>query len=199
MINNKIILASSSPRRIQMFQDHGFNSIILPSSVDESIPEGMSMEQGVMYLALKKGLAVENQWLKSSNYDLNTQFVVAADTVVFKDKIIGKPIDLQEAFLILKSLRNGSHFVATGVAIIQVGTSKRRLFYDATEVFFHNYSDEIIHQYINNENVLDKAGSYAIQSVWGKNVSHIIGDYDNVMGFPWVKFEQEYSNIKKLL
>lgn len=197
MQNNVIILASSSPRRIEMFQNHGFNPTIFPSRVDETILKDMSMEQGVMYLALKKGISVEKEWLNCPKYDSTTPFIIAADTIVYKDRIIGKPVDNQDAYQILNSLRNSSHSVATGVAIIQAGTSLRRLFYETTEVFFGDYSDEDILHYIDTEDVLDKAGSYAIQSSWGKNVSHIIGDYDNVMGFPWTKFQHEYNNLTR--
>jgi len=196
MKNNKIILASSSPRRIEMFQKNGYNPIIIHSNVDETIPESLSMEQSVMYLALKKGLSVEKEWIDCHRDESNLPFIIAADTIVFKDKQIGKPVDFQDAFQILKLLRNKSHFVVSGVAIIQAGTTKRKVFYETTEVFFKDYSDDVINKYIESEEVLDKAGAYAIQSeIWSKNIHKISGDYNNVMGLPWDRFMDEFDEL----
>jgi len=69
--------------------------------------------------------------------------------------------------------------------MIQPGTNKRSVFYDVTEVFFKDYSDEEIDQYLDTEEPWDKAGSYAIQGHWGKHISHFAGSFDNVIGFPW--------------
>lgn len=190
---NSIILASSSPRRIEMFQSHGINPIIIPPNVHETIPSFLSMEQSVMYLALKKGLAVEREVLKDKS-NINEQYIVAADTIVYKDRIIGKPIDLEDAFNILNYLRNSSHYVVSGISIIKVGIPMRKVFYDITEVVFGNYNDDDIRFYIGNDEVLDKAGSYAIQSnIWKKNIIKINGDYDNIVGFPWNKFISEFN------
>lgn len=205
MENRTIILASSSPRRIEMMKSHGINPIVMPSTVEETIPEELNMEQAVMYLALKKALSVEkailNQQyddsskacLKTSEYPL--PLIIAADTVVFKDRIIGKPVDFQDAINILQSLNGTSHYVATGVALLEVGTTVRRVFCEVTEVFFKNYTYDDIKAYIESDEPWDKAGSYAIQGQWGKYVDHYVGDYDNVIGFPWTRIEQE---LKKL-
>lgn len=196
MNKENIILASSSPRRIELFKKHGFNPIIISPEVDEIFNESLSVEQTAMYLALKKGLAVEREVFKDKALADAHPFIVSADTIVYKEKIIGKPVNHEDAFQILKSLRNNSHFVITGVAIIQADTARRKLFYETTEVFFKDYSDDVINDYIESEEVLDKAGSYAIQSeIWGKNIDKIVGDYDNVMGFPWNRFINEYGEF----
>lgn len=194
-MDSSIILASSSPRRIEMLKKNGIEPIIIPSSVDEGIPWKLSMEQTVMYLALKKALNVEKHLLQEKSDILcKPSVIIAADTIVYKDDMIGKPVNEADAEKILKLLRNTSHYVATGVALIKPGDAKRSVMYDVTEVFFKNYSDDEIKRYIATKEPWDKAGGYAIQGTWGKHVSHIVGNYDNVIGFPW---EMIKSELKK--
>jgi MAF protein len=202
MKQNKIILASTSPRRIEILKKNGLDPVIMPPKVEESLPSEITMEQAVMYLALKKALNVEKEWLKGNNSkesptnraESGPPAIIAADTVVYKNGIIGKPVDESDAVQILRLLKNTNHYVATGVAIVYPGTSERTVFCDITEVFFKDYSDKDIHDYVNTEEPWDKAGGYAIQGSWGKHVSHIIGDYDNVMGFPWSRIKHFLLN-----
>lgn len=190
-MENQIILASSSPRRIEMLKKIGIEPIIIPSSADETLPSKMTMEQAVMFLALKKALNVENRCLKEPVVNQASAVIIAADTIVYKNGMIGKPSNTADAVNTLKLLRNTVHYVATGVALISPGTPKRLVFYDITEVFFKNYTDEEIKRYVDTDEPWDKAGSYAIQGAWGRNISHIIGNYDNVIGFPWEKIKIE--------
>jgi septum formation protein len=217
-MESRIILASSSPRRIEMMKKNGIEPAVMPSSADENCPFELTMGQAVMFLALKKALNVERQLLDRLNETLPDErsgirgksdkkdtaaaaeppamppcpsVIIAADTVVYKNGIIGKPVDEADAVNTLKLLRNTNHFVATGVALMRPGEPKRSLFCDVTEVFFKDYSDEDIKRYVDTDEPWDKAGSYAIQGAWGKHVSHIIGSYDNVMGFPWERIQSE--------
>lgn len=89
-MNRNIILASSSPRRIDMMRRHGFDPEICPAHIDETLPRDISMEDAVMFLALKKALAVERQAVSEGK---TGSVIIAADTVVFKDEILGKPED----------------------------------------------------------------------------------------------------------
>lgn len=147
-----------------------------------------------MFLALKKALWVEQKLLSSEKVQKNS-VILAADTVVYKNKIIGKPTDFQDAVRILKSLRNTSHKVSTGVALIQPGTYNRRVFCEITDVFFKNYTDDDIIEYVNSGEAFGKAGAYAIQGSFGKHVSHIQGDYDNVVGLPWARVKEELTKV----
>ncbi len=185
MMKSQIILASSSPRRIEMMKANNIEPFVIPSSVDETLSREMSMKQAVMFLALKKALNVEKLWLKDHSAEDISAVIIAADTVVYKDGIIGKPADRNDAVNTLKLLRKTNHHVATGVSLVSPGTTKRSVFCDVTEVFFQDYSDTDILQYVNTDEPWDKAGSYAIQGTWGKYISHITGNYDNVIGFPW--------------
>lgn len=184
----KYILASGSPRRINMMKEKGYDPAIMPADVSEDLPFDMGMEGAVMYLALKKALWVESG-IESDISDESV--IIAADTVVYKDKIIGKPESPEEAFEILASLRNTWHYVATGVCLIKAGTPVRQTFYEVTKVFFKDYSDEELRAYLETDEAYDKAGGYAIQGTFAKYIDHFEGDYDNVVGFPWARIEEE--------
>lgn len=185
MKNKQIILASSSPRRIHKLQEEGITPYILPSQVEETVPPHMTMEQAVQYLALKKALDAEQQWNALPYPPLKAPVLIAADTVVYQNRIIGKPADRVDAFAILHGLSGTHHFVATGVCLLVPGTTKRRVFYEVTQVHFAPYTDAEIQAYLDTDEPWDKAGAYAIQGAWGKHVSHIDGGFDNVVGFPW--------------
>lgn len=174
-----------------MMKNIGIEPVVMPSSADETLPFAMSMEQTVMFLALKKALNVEKLWLKEAPDRRTPSVIIAADTIVYKNGIIGKPADKADAFSTLKLLRNTSHFVATGVALVAPASPKRSVICDVTEVFFKDYSDREIREYVDTDEPWDKAGSYAIQGAWGKYVDHITGNYDNVIGFPWEKIKSE--------
>lgn len=188
-----LILASASPRRIEMMRQRGYAPRVFPAHVDERLPFPMDMETAVMYLACKKALWVEGQLTPS---DISASPVlIAADTVVYTDHIIGKPADPAEAAEILLSLRNGSHYVATGVCLLRPGQPVRRLFCEVTRVFFKDFPQEALEAYVATDEPYDKAGGYAIQGTFGKYVDRIEGDYDNVIGFPWGRIEKELTSL----
>ncbi|MDO4552469.1 MAG: Maf family protein [Bacillota bacterium] len=192
----RLVLASGSPRRIEMFRQRGFSPEVLPAEVDEELEEGLSLEQTVMYLALKKALWTEERLLEAEGggpEDGKALYVVAADTVVYLDRIIGKPVDERDALAILRELRGREHTVASGVALIKAGSGLRRIFCRRTRVWFKEYTDQDILRYIATGEPADKAGAYAIQGGWGPYVDHIDGDYDNVLGFPWKQFREEFA------
>lgn len=206
-VNKDIILASGSPRRIEMMKKHGYSPLVMPADIDEALPCEMGMEESVMFLALKKALFVEKKVL-GKNFNGSPVFsidgfwenplIIAADTIVYFDAlgIIGKPKDKIEAFNILKSLNGNRHYVATGVAIIEAGKPQRKAFCEVTEVQFNEYTDEDILAYVNTDEPYDKAGGYAIQGAWGAHVDYYKGDYDNIVGFPWTRIEQVLSTFK---
>ena len=201
----KVILASSSPRRIEMMEEHNTDHTVMPADVDENIPMDMSLESTVMFLALKKAMRVaelietEDQTNNNNNSDaspddasrcLSAGVITAADTVVYKDGIMGKPADREEVISMLSSLRNTDHIVATGVAMICPDTGKKVLFCEKTRVWFGGYSDGELSEYADTDEPYDKAGAYAIQGTFGRYVDHIDGDLDNVIGFPYSRFEE---------
>ncbi|MBR3786087.1 MAG: septum formation protein Maf [Firmicutes bacterium] len=187
-MNRQIILASSSPRRIEMMKRHGYNPEIRPSDIDETLPDDISMKDAVMFLALKKALDVESRCTFPEDQG---KLIIAADTVVYKDGILGKPLDRADAFDMLTRIKNTSHQVATGVAIIEAGCPNKVVFCDVTTVFCKDYTEEELHAYLDTDEPYDKAGAYAIQGIFAKHIDRYEGSFDTVVGFPWDMIESK--------
>jgi len=212
-ICGSLILASSSPRRIEIMRAHGITPVVIPAETDEYIPDCLNVRQAVMFLALKKALWVEkslyytpqmhggmsaqpHRMIDNTGNMINQPvYIIAADTVVYKNGIIGKPEDRDDAVRILNELRATDHLVYTGVAIIKANEKKRRLFYEVTRVFFKDYTETELYNYIDSEEPYDKAGAYAVQGEFGRYIDHIEGDRNNVIGFPWDRFLNEFMVI----
>ena len=109
--------------------------------------------------------------------------VIGADTVVaIGNKILGKPKDKNDAFLMLKSLSGKEHSVFTGVTIIK--NDKTETFSVQTKVKYFELSDDEINKYISTNEPFDKAGAYGIQGKGSLLVEKIDGDFFNVVGLP---------------
>ena len=196
MKEKKFVLASASPRRIEIMRSNGYEPMVCPADIEENLPLVDGMKETVMFLALKKAKAVESQLLnEESNQSIKGSIIIAADTVVYKDEIMGKPIDREDGFNMLSKLRNTWHYVTTGVALVEAGCQNARVFAEVTKVYFKDYSDEELKAYLETDEAYDKAGAYAIQGYFSKHIDKFEGDYDNVVGFPWIRIEEE---IKKL-
>ena len=183
-----IILASQSPRRKQLLEwaDVPFTVVIQPT--DESYPLGLTFEDTAIHIARNKALAVQR----------DHQFtipVLAADTiVVLEDRVIGKPIDREDAIAILSALSGKIHRVITGVVI--VFNEKEVAFADSTEVTFHGLTKDQIIFYVDKYEPYDKAGAYAIQEWIGVvGLQSVSGDFYNVMGLPISRVVQELEKL----
>lgn len=189
--NNKalsgIILASASPRRAEIMHSHGIYPVIIPTSTDETLPADIGMTDAVEMLASRKALACYESVQGISEY--SGHVIVGADTIVWKDEIMGKPVDHDDAFRMLDKIRGTVHYVVTGVALIDVDTRNLQVLSDITEVHCKDYSDEDIEEYLSMQEPYDKAGSYAIQGYFGRYIDHIDGDYENVVGLPFYRIE----------
>jgi septum formation protein len=179
---NKIILASGSPRRKQLLTWAEIPFKVMESATDECYPEHISADEVAVHIAKNKALAVQQKLTEESNG--NEYTIIAADTiVVLENKIIGKPVDRNDAIKILSDLSAKTHKVITGVCIL-TGDSNIE-FSEETEVEFHELSLRQIEYYVDNYKPYDKAGSYAIQEWIGVvGVKSIKGDFYNVMGLP---------------
>lgn len=182
-----IILASKSPRRIEILRKHGIDAIIMPTDTDESLPEGVSMTDAVELLAREKAEACYEAVKGDPKYA--DHIIIGADTIVWKDEIMGKPHDAGDAFRMLDAIRGTVHYVVTGVALIETNTGTCTVLSDITEVHCKNYTDADIYDYISREEPYDKAGSYAIQGYFGRYIDHIVGDYENVVGLPYYRID----------
>ena len=198
-MKRRLILASASPRRIEMFRKNGIEAEICPSNLQERLPEGISPEQTVLYLSLGKALDVERRFLEKNPLPEERVFILGADTVVFTNRILGKPKDEEEAFEMLKSLCGGEHRVLTGVSIVEAGTVNRKSFFESTKVRTKSYSDEDRRRYIATGEPMDKAGAYAIQGGFSAYIDGFDGDYDNVIGLPWKMVREELEKMGFIL
>jgi len=176
-MNQKIILASRSPRRSQLLQWAEVNFEVVTLDTDESFPSHLSVEDTSIFIAQKKATAVQD-------ISAPGRVILAADTiVVWQDKIIGKPKDRADAIEILHLLSGSSHKVITGVVILK--DKKEIAFADVTTVVFHFITSEQIAYYVDHYKPYDKAGAYAIQEWIGViGIKSIQGDFYNVMGLP---------------
>jgi len=176
-----------------MIREKGLDPIIIPPDVDETVPADIAPHIAVMFLALKKSLFVESIAIEKGYTEGET--LIAADTiVVYRNDIIGKPSDFEDAYATLKKLCGEMHRVFTGVAVLRPGTGYRKVFYETSRVFFKAYTDEEIIQYVETKEPYDKAGGYAVQGTWGKYIDRIDGDVDNVIGLPWSRLKKELSD-----
>ena len=185
----KLIMASQSPRRREILEQVGFDFSVIPSDVEEK-PGGTLPDEVVIELSLQKAMDV---------YQKNNDnvVVIGADTVVSVDnKIMGKPADRDEAFLMLKTLQGRTHQVYTGVSLVWDHEDNgdkfgQFSFCECTYVTFFPMTDREIREYISTGECDDKAGSYAIQGICAKYISKIDGDYNNVVGLPVARLYQE--------
>ncbi len=183
----RIILASKSPRRLEILNKHGIEPILMPTDTEELLPDGIGMEAAVEMLAEQKARACYDAMDPTEYPD---SLIIGADTIVYKDEIMGKPADTADAFRMISKYRNTSHYVVTGVCLIDTNTGEATVLSDVTTVYCTDYSDEQIYEYIEEDQPFDKAGAYAIQGAFGKYIDHIEGDYENVMGFPFHRIEE---------
>ena len=177
MFNQKIILASKSPRRSQLLEEAGFEFEVRAREVDESFPDHLDAYQVAEFIAKKKANAFED--LLSEN-----NIVLAADTTVIQNGIIyGKPRDRDHALEILRLLSGASHDVVTGVCLFS--KNKNLSFSRTSTVYIDPLSDEELDYYIDTYEPYDKAGAYGIQEWLGHcKISRIEGTYTNIMGLP---------------
>lgn len=189
----KVILASGSPRRKELFERMGIAFSIIKSDEEEVITKTVP-EEVVIELAKQKARAVADRILET-DFTKEDTLVVGADTVVVSEgRILGKPKDEEDAFSILMSLSGKEHFVYTGVCALfldETGTIKEDKsfsFADETSVIMYPFMEEEALAYIRTGEPMDKAGAYGIQGIGTCLVREIRGSYENVMGFPMASF-----------
>ena len=187
MNDSRIILASASPRRLEILKKHGVQPIVMPQDTDEHLPDGIGMNEAVEELASQKAISCYQE--VKDDPRCKDCLIIGADTIVWKDEIMGKPVDAEDAFCMLDKIRGTYHFVVTGICLIDVSSGARTVLSDVTSVHCVNYTDDDIRSYISTSEPYDKAGSYAIQGLFGRYIDHIDGDYENVVGLPFYRIE----------
>ena len=183
-----VILASQSPRRRDILQQHGVSIVLRPTHTDEHLPDGISPEDAVCLLSREKAEACYREICPE---EFREGLIIAADTIVYKDEILGKPKDEADAFRMLSSYRHTVHQVMTGVTLIDVQSGAVHSFCETTHIRCKDYSDEDIWTYIRECRPFDKAGAYGIQEDFSKYIDRCDGDYENVVGLPFSRLERE--------
>ena len=182
LINKKIILASKSPRRQELFKGLGISFEIKTKDFDEDFPCTLNNYDVARFLAKKKAEAFE--------LSADEILITSDTTVLLSNRILNKPQNTEEAIEMLQSLSGKIHQVTTGVCIKSI--DKEVTFSDLTSVSFKQLFLDEIKYYTNQFDPFDKAGSYGIQEWIGFiGIEKIEGCYYNVMGLPLSKLYQE--------
>jgi septum formation protein len=174
---HSLILASASPRRQALLGRLGRPFVILPSDIDETMPDGMPPAEVAEQLAVAKARAVA-----AMHPD---EVVIGADTVVAladPPRLLGKPRDDEDAAAMLRALRGRWHEVSTGIAVVRGD----RAWHDVVTagVRMGDYDDETIARYIATGEPRDKAGAYGYQELGRALVAEVRGSELTVVGLP---------------
>jgi 23S rRNA (uracil1939-C5)-methyltransferase len=175
---SQLVLASASPRRHEIVSRLGLDVDVATNDVEEPPARPDQEPQDV---------AVERALIKAraSAALRESGTIVGADTVVEVDgEVLGKPVDGDDAWRMLRALRNREHRVITGVALIDAATGDERTAFRATRVIMRDYGDDEIESYIASGDPFDKAGSYAVQHEGFSPAAEVRGCYLNVVGLP---------------
>ena len=196
-----LILASASPRRQELLRNAGIPFTVQPADVDETPLPRESARDCAERLAREKAVTV---WRRRPQ-----DLVLGADTVVVVvgEKILGKPVDAEDAARMLRMLSGKEHQVITGVCLVSQGVRDQglgmrdsrsqvsngkmgtencevRTASETTLVTMSELSDKEIREYVATGEPMDKAGAYAIQGMASRWIPRIEGDYSNVVGLP---------------
>ena len=173
------ILASQSPRRIELLKNIGLNPKVIPANIDEDQIKTEDPKELVTQLAMLKSLHV------AKTYAGRDCLVIGADTCVYIDgKILGKPSSKDEAANMLRLLSGRSHQVYTGCCAVRCTSMETAATVNSTTVRFKVLTEEEILAYVESGEPMDKAGAYGIQELGSLLIEGIEGDYFNVVGLP---------------
>ena len=179
LLNERLVLASKSPRRAEILTGVGWVFEAVAANIDET---RMESEDAVSYVKRLAQTKAETVAERISNRGL----VLGADTVVvIEGEILGQPCDDDDARRMLKLLSDKWHEVVTGVALIKGGNPPEVVAdHETTGVRFCELSRDEIDWYVSTGEPRDKAGAYAIQGRGALFIEQIQGDYFNIVGLP---------------
>ena len=186
----RIILASSSPRRKELMKKMDIPFEIITRDTEERFNKENNIYDECMNVAKSKALAVYQ--------DIHDDcIVIGSDTIViFNNKIYGKPKDLKEAYEMIRSFSGNNHEVISSLCLLIRKDGKEYIekTFDKCIVKVMDLSDDEIYDWVNNHDVLTRAGAYAIQDGFSKYIEEIKGDYFSIVGLPIHKL---YILLKK--
>ncbi|XP_063069686.1 probable bifunctional dTTP/UTP pyrophosphatase/methyltransferase protein isoform X2 [Engraulis encrasicolus] len=187
-----VVLASASPRRLEILTNVGLRFEVVPSWFKETLDKAMFKDPHDYAVETAKQKALEVAMRMPYKHLKTPDIVIGADTVVtVEGQILEKPQDKQDAYRMLSSLSGKEHSVFTGVAIVLCQEKEDKEvdyrvvdFFEETKVKFADLSEDMLWEYINSGEPMDKAGGYGIQALGGMLVEYVHGDFLNVVGFP---------------
>jgi len=176
IVLDRIVLASASPRRLELLRSLGFDVTVAPSGYHEPPMPHLSPRELAVSHAREKLASIAR---------VGGAATVAADTVVDLDgAALGKPRDVAEATRMLEALSGRDHLVHTAYAVALPGIDRPLEAVDTTRVRFHALGADEIAAYVATGEPMDKAGAYGIQGRAAALVAGIDGDFYTVVGFP---------------
>jgi len=172
-----IYLASASPRRKELMEQLGLSFTVLIPDVDERVEEYVPPGRLVEILSERKA--------REAARGLDRGLIIGSDTVVvWRGRVMGKPLDRREALDMLECLQGDKHSVYSGLAVINAGTGDFHVSHEKTGVSFRPAARDELESYVDSGEPLDKAGAYAVQGLGAVFVTGIEGCYFNVVGLP---------------
>jgi len=187
-MENRLILASKSPRRYELLKQVGLNFDVIPSRVIEDLVNGETPRKQVIRLAEAKTLDVGTRY--------PDRWIIAADTVVYiNGSIFGKPKTQREAMEMLRCLSGQKHRVLTGFSVKHVGKGRGDREAVRTTVKVRTLEPAEMEWYVKTGEPFDKAGGYAIQGIGSFMIESIRGSYTNVVGLPMCELIQMLNRL----
>lgn len=187
------ILASSSPRRIQLLKTILKDFEVIPSSAEEIQPGTFKPENLVIKNADIKCIGIAKKYPNC--------WVLGSDTLVaLEDLVLGKPNDFEDAVKTLSKLSGKTNQVFTGISLRNQSLGIKRILAIESLVYFKRITMSEIYQYFDLVNPLDKAGSYAIQEHPTRIIEKYEGSLNNIIGLPTEQLADlflEYSDFSK--
>ena len=172
-----LILASASPRRVELLRQLSINFKVIHSNVPEIHHDQLTGREASQINAYRKARSVAKKFPDA--------LVLGADTLVHVDGVLlGKPASLEDAYLMLERLQGRTHQVVTAICLLHLRSHRQKIFCETTAVTFRPLDAVKIRRYLTQVNPLDKAGAYAIQGLGARFIERIKGDYFNVVGLP---------------
>ena len=176
----KLYLASASPRRSEILSKMGLAHTVFTAPADETVEDGLTMENAGEILAARKAYAAKQALLAAGKWDKDS-LLLAADTLVYLDgQPLGKPRDAEDAKRMLKALSGRAHSVCTGSCLVYGDRSISAS--EVSAVHMRAFSEEEAERYVATGEPLDKAGAYGIQGIGSVLVERIEGDFFSIMG-----------------
>ena len=189
-MNQKLILASQSPRRQELLAQLGYQFECMSADIDES----QLMDENPSHYVSRLALAKAQHIAKNQP---ETTIVLGSDTtVVYQNTILGKPQNLAESITMLTMLSDNTHQVLTSVGVVQ--GDKKKVITVTTDVTFKALTESEMINYWHTNEPQDKAGSYGIQGIGGQFVTHLNGSYSAVVGLPLFETAQLLTEFNLL-